>query len=108
MNAYFLSQFGYCPLVWMSHSREMKNLINHLHERALRVVYDECKSSFQQLLDMDNSVTIHKRNLQTLPCKIFKLKNKLSPEIMNKIFNFKESHYRLYNNGCLLSSKTVL
>ena len=29
----------------------------------LRIVYDEYKSSFQQLLDKDNSVTIHQRNI---------------------------------------------
>ena len=33
----FESQFKYCPLVWMFHSREVINQrINRLHERALR------------------------------------------------------------------------
>ena len=33
------SQFGYCPLVWMFHSRRLNLKINKLHERALRIVY---------------------------------------------------------------------
>ena len=33
MNAYFLSQFGYFPLVWMSHSREMNKPIVFMKER---------------------------------------------------------------------------
>ena len=29
----FESQFNYCPLIWMFHSRDVNNKINHLHER---------------------------------------------------------------------------
>ncbi|NRA91023.1 MAG: hypothetical protein HRU43_07880, partial [Simkaniaceae bacterium] len=34
MQSFILSQFGYCPLVWMFHSRKLNNRINRLHERA--------------------------------------------------------------------------
>jgi len=110
MNAYFLSQFGYCPLVWMNHSREMNNRINHLHERTLRIVYEDYQSSFQQLLDKDKSVTIHQRNLRILAFEIYKTKNNLSPNIMNEIFKWKQPHYCLRNNDSLLSRnvKSVL
>ena len=33
MNAFFNSQFNYCPLIWMCHSRENNNKINSLHKR---------------------------------------------------------------------------
>ena len=33
------SRFGYCPLIWMFHSRRVNNKTNNLHERSLRVVY---------------------------------------------------------------------
>ena len=39
MNSFFNSQFNYCPLVWMFHSRSVNNKINRLHERVLRIVY---------------------------------------------------------------------
>ena len=39
MNAFFTSQFSYCSLTWMFHSRKLNNKINRLHERCLRVVY---------------------------------------------------------------------
>ena len=35
MKAFIMSQFSYCPLVWMCHSRTLNNKINKLHERAL-------------------------------------------------------------------------
>ena len=50
MNAFIFSQFGYCPLLWMFHSRNLNNRINNIHERALRIVYRDYESTFQQLL----------------------------------------------------------
>ena len=47
MNSFFKSQFSYCPLVWMCHSRTINNKINHLHERCLRVIYNDKISSFK-------------------------------------------------------------
>ena len=73
MNVYFMSQFGYCPLVWMNHSRTLNNRINGLHKRGLSLVYDDFSSSFSELLEKDKSVTIHRRNLQTLAYEIFKV-----------------------------------
>ena len=34
MKAFMTSQFNYCPLIWMFHSRQLNNLINKIHERA--------------------------------------------------------------------------
>ena len=58
LKAFIESQFSYCPLVWMFHSRTLNNRINSLHERALRLVYKDPKFSFEELLQMDNSFTI--------------------------------------------------
>ena len=35
MNAFFKSQFNYCPLVWMCCNRSLNTKINRLHERCL-------------------------------------------------------------------------
>ena len=92
MNAFFDSQFNYSPLIWMFHSRNLNNKINRLHERCLRVIYNDKTSSFEQLLENDNSVSIHHRNIQ----KMYKVTNGLSPEIMNEIFQIREeSRYNL-------------
>ena len=61
MNSFFMSQFSYCPLVWMCHSRTINNKINHLHERYLRVIYNDKISSFKELPERDGSVPIHNR-----------------------------------------------
>ena len=38
--------------------------INHVHERALRLVYRDYISTFEELLIQDKSVCIHHRNIQ--------------------------------------------
>ena len=95
MKTFVISQFNYCPLVWMFHSRKLNHGINSIHERALIVTYQNYKSTFLQLLRKDNSVTIHQRNLQVLATKNFKAKNDLSPEIMKEVFELKEPSYRV-------------
>ena len=78
----------------MFHNRQLNNRINKIHKRRLRLVYqDNKKLSFNDLLELDNSVTIHQRNLQTIPeekrgkkIKVKKLKNDVTPEIMTEVF----------------------
>ena len=83
-------EFGYCPLVWMFHSRKLNSRVNKLHERALRIVDQDYASSFTEVLEKNNWTTIYNRNTQLLPTKLFKIKNVLSPPFMNK--NFVEMH----------------
>ena len=39
VNSFITSHFSYYPLVSMFHSRRLNNRINHVHERALQVIY---------------------------------------------------------------------
>ena len=97
MNVFIFSQFAYCPPVWMFHSRKLNNRINNIHERALRTVYRDYESTFQQLLKQNKSVSMHQRNLQILATEIFKTKNGLNPVIMEDVFNFKNLAYNFRN-----------
>ena len=63
LKSFITSHFSYCPIVWIFHSRKPNERFNHIHERALRIVYKDFKSSFQELLIEDKSVNIHRRNL---------------------------------------------
>ena len=98
LKAFIESQFSYCSLIWMFHNRTLNNKINKLHERALRLVYKDDASTFRELLDKDNSFTIHERNLQKLAIEMFKAKNKLSPDFMQTIFPREENIYNLRKN----------
>ena len=60
LNAFFMSQLNYCQLVWMCHNRT-KNKVNSFMKDA----FDE-KSSFEELLDITSSASIHDRNLRNI------------------------------------------
>ena len=105
MKAFIESQFGYCPLVWMFHSRDLNNRINRLHERALRLVYKNNNLTFEELLKKDKSFSIHHRNLQKLATEMYKVKNNLSPTLMKSIFPEREIPYNLRNLNPFQSTK---
>ena len=104
MRTFIESQFNFCPLVWMCHSRDLNHKINHLHERALRVVYRNPSLTFQQLLEMDKSFTIHERNLQKLAIEMYKVKHNLCPKPFQELFT---PALRGRNDWVIPSAKTV-
>ena len=71
----------------------------------MRVVYKDYNSSFDELLEKDNSYKIHDRNLQKLVTEIFKVKMNLGPEIMKVEFEIVEGPHTLRNELKLKSRK---
>ena len=69
----------------MLHSRSLNRRINRIHERSLRMVYNDYESSFELLLEKDGSVKIHEKNIQVLVTEMFKIKHNIAPVIMNEI-----------------------
>ena len=74
MKAFIESQFCYCPLIWMFHSRGVNNKINHSQERRSLLLWG------------DKSFTVNQRNIQSLPIELFKVKGNLSNNIIYDIF----------------------
>ena len=95
MKAFIESQFSYCSLIWMFHSRGVNSKINHLHERSLRIAYKDNISSFEDLLKRDRSFTIHQRNIQSLAIELLKVKGNLSNNIIYDIFQTRKINYKL-------------
>ena len=79
----------------MFHGRRANSKINHIHERALHIVYKNNVLSFEELLELDKSFKIHHRNIQSLAIELFKIKNNLSVTIMNNIFQPRAVSYNL-------------
>ena len=105
MKSFINSQFGYCPLVWMFHSRTLNHRINRIHERGLRIVYDDYNSTFDELLLKEGSVTIHERNIQALAIELFKVYKGIAPKIMEEIFQLKSKH--IYESRFQFTSRNV-
>ena len=55
----------------MCHSRTLNNkIVNKLYEMALRLICDDRQSTFEELLNIDKSVTIHHQDLQVLATEL--------------------------------------
>ena len=76
---------------------ELKGLI-FIHERSLRIVYDDYDTTFEDLLKKDNSVSIHHRNVQKVSIEMFKVKHNLCPEFIPKHFSPKKFHNTIESN----------
>ena len=75
------------------HSRSINNKINRSHERILRIVYSNFKSSFRKRW----AVSIHVKNLQIFATEMFKISKKFSVPLMIELFQQKVNHYDLQN-----------
>ena len=78
----------------MLHNRKNNNIIRNLHERCLRLIFNDKNSSFEELLTKDGSTSMHHKNIQALATEFYKIKNGLSPEPFTEIFAH-ESYYNL-------------
>ena len=76
----------------------INNKIDGIHERSLGIFYNYKSSSFQDLLDKDNSVTMHHRNIRTLTIETFKVVHGLSPPLLNEVFVERNCNYNLQGN----------
>ena len=97
LNAFTTSQFSYASVVWIFRNRKLDNHNNCINERALKLLYQEHNSTFDEILVKDCSFKIHERKLQKLLIEIFEVKTKLAPEVINEVFDIIEYPYRLRN-----------
>ena len=94
-KTFFESQFKYCPLTWMFYSKTTNNKINNLHKRFLRLVYDDYRSTFEELLQKDNSFSVHHYNIQTLCVELYKVYNNILQTVFSDLFIRNHINYNL-------------
>ena len=92
-----ISQFSYSPLVWMFCSQNANNPIDKIQQRSLRLITNDKTSTFEHLLQENNEITTHQRNLQVLMVEVFKIINGFAPPIMEDFFLFSENTHNIQN-----------
>ena len=91
ISSYIISNFNYCPLVWIFSTAKSLNKIENLQKRALRFLYNDYSTSYEGLLEKSGKVKMSVNTLRNLCAEIYKTINKLNPEFMNNIFKVKEN-----------------
>ena len=84
--------------MWMFYSRSTNRRNNLLHERALRLIYDDYELTFQELLQKDGSFTIYHYNIQTLCTELYKVYHNPSQTIFSDLFTRNSNSYHLCSN----------
>ena len=76
-------------------SRTSNNMINKVHEKALRAILNHHESDFEKLLHVSNDVGNHHGNIQTLLIEIFKIKKGFTPPIMGSMLKGRNNTYNV-------------
>ena len=91
-EAYILSHFRYCPLVWMFCGKYSNNLIMKTHYRCLKAIYNTETKTYCDLIRINGTIHIHTQNTQVLMTEIYKYLNKISPPFTSDYYNQKSNH----------------
>ena len=79
----------------MFHGRQINDKIDKLLERAVRIVYNDTITSFEQLLVKDKTFTTHHQNIQSLAIEMYKAVNNLPGENLSGFFVRNNHNYNL-------------
>ena len=90
LNSVVKPQFSYCPLIWMFTSRYLNNVLNSIHERALRLIYNDYELPFDRILEDNKQKSIHQKNIESLAIEIYKFQAGLTPPIMSDLLATRE------------------
>ena len=104
-NAYILSPFNYCNLIWMFCDKHSNHIIRNVQKRALRLLHGNFNKSFEELLHITGSTTIHVKNLQSLMTEVYKSIHHINPEFMWDLFCQKCIPYNLRISNLLVLPK---
>ena len=74
----------------MCHSPRNNAKIGNRHERCLRLIYSDKKSSFEEFLEKDGSVSVHRRNIQAHITEMYQVKSGYKTRIFSDLFNQRE------------------
>ena len=67
----------------MCHGRRNNTKINNFHERCLRPIYSDKKSSYEEHRGKDGSVLIHHNNNRSLAMEMYKVKSGYAAKIFS-------------------------
>ena len=76
-----------------------------MYKTTLRIVHQDKKLNLKDLLQKEESVSLHIGN--NLAAGIYKVKNGLSPEIIKELFNFQENENYNLGSGIQLACRNL-
>ena len=108
--SFIISNFNYCPLVWHFCGETNTKKIEKIQERALRFIYNEYTSSYEDLLCKSKLPSLKVRRLRTFALEVFKIVNKDCPVYLFDLIDIKNTSYsfRYQNKAALPQVRTTV
>ena len=98
-HTFILSNFNFCPLAWHFCTNKNSKKLEKVQERALRFVYEDYNSSYEELLQKAKVPSLQIRRMRTMALETYKIINKLAPVCLHDLVHMKNSKYSFrYNN----------
>ena len=107
-KSFIMSNFNYCPLIWMFTSKTSLSKLENIQKRALRFVFNDYQSGYTDLLHNAKVPGIKIMVLRYLAIEVFKCVKEISPAYLNAMFIRKECPYALRDNSILVRPKVNL
>ena len=101
-KAFILPHFLYCSTVWHFCSSRNRDKLEALNRRALRIVFHDKDSTYQQLLDKAETTSLYNQRIQSMLTTIYKCLHFASyPKYLKKLLTLRPSIYNLKSTDIL-------
>ena len=78
-HTFILSNFNFCPLAWHFCTEKNSKKLEKVQERALRFVYEDYNSSYEELLHKAKAPSLQIRQIRTMALETIKIVSKIAP-----------------------------
>ena len=99
--SFSMSNFNYCPLTLHFTNETNTKKIEKIQEHALRFIYEDHASSYEQLLKKSGLPSLKVRRLRSIAAETFKILHQISPEYLYSLITYKDSYYNFRNKNTI-------
>ena len=94
-RSFIAANFNYCPISWMFCGKKNTSKLEKLQERALRLVFCDQNSSYDDLLKRGNFLSLKAYRIKCLAVEVFKCVHGVNPTYLKRLFTEPLANYNL-------------
>ena len=94
-RSFIAANFNYCPISWVFWGKKNTSKLEKLQERALRLVFCDQNSSYDDLLKRGNFLSLKAYRIKCLAVEVFKCVHGFHPTYIHRLFTEPLANYNL-------------